>query len=139
MKRASVWLSMASMISTLAVTTTASAATIEALRDVVPNVNKLSDHAFDRWNELGELHPTIGDVRGLGLMIGVELVREDGHTPDPDAFPALGKYAREHDMLILPCGPDGNIIRFIPPLNVSTEELDLGIDILADALTDYEK
>ncbi len=105
---------------------------------MVPNVGKLSDHAFDRWNEIKDEHRTIGDVRGLGLMIGVELVKEDGHTPDPDAFPAIGKYAREHNMLILPCGPDTNIIRFIPPLNVSTDELDQGIDILADAISAYE-
>lgn len=116
----------------------ASAATIESLRDVVPNVGKLSDHAFGRWEELKDDHRTIGDVRGLGLMIGVELVKDDGHTPDPEAFPAIGKYAREHDMMILPCGPDTNIIRFIPPLNVSTEELDLGIDILAGAIAAYE-
>lgn len=116
----------------------AAAATIEALHDVVPQVPKLSDHAFDRWNELKEEHHTIGDVRGLGLMIGIELVKGDGITPDPDAFPALGKYALDHDLMILPCGPDVNIIRFIPPLTVSTDELDKGIDILADALAAYE-
>ena len=116
----------------------ASAATIEALRDVVPNVDKLSDHAFDRWNDLKDAHRTIGDVRGLGLMIGVELVKEDGHTPDAEAYNAVGKHALENDLLILPCGPDVNVIRFIPPLNVSTEELDTGIDILADALARYE-
>jgi 4-aminobutyrate aminotransferase len=116
----------------------AAAATVEALHDVVPQVPKLSDHAFDRWNELKEEHRTIGDVRGLGLMIGIELVTDDGHTPDPKAFPALGKFALERDLMILPCGPDVNIIRFIPPLNVSTEELDLGIDIMADALSAYE-
>lgn len=116
----------------------ASAATIEALEDVVPQVPKLSAHAFDRWNELKDVHRTIGDVRGLGLMIGIELVQDDGHTPAPEAFVALGKYAIDHDLMILPCGPDINIIRFIPPLNVSTEELDLGIDTLADALAVYE-
>ena len=116
----------------------ASAATIEALEDVVPQVPKLSNHAFDRWHELKDIHRTIGDVRGLGLMIGIELVQEDGHTPAPDAYTAIGKYALERDLLILPCGPDVNIIRFIPPLNVSTEELDLGIDVLADALAAYE-
>lgn len=116
----------------------ASAATIEALADVVPNVDKLSSHAFDRWNELKDEHRTIGDVRGLGLMIGIELVKSDGHTPDDAAFGAVGRHALDNNMLILPCGPDVNIIRFIPPLNVSTEELDMGIDILADALAAYE-
>jgi len=116
----------------------ASAATIEGLRDVVPNVDKLSIHAFDRWNELKDHYRTIGDVRGLGLMIGIELVQEDGHTPNAAALSAIGKHALESNLLILPCGPDVNVIRFIPPLNVSTEELDQGIDILADALAEYE-
>ena len=70
--------------------------------------------------------------------IGVELVKDDGHTPDPEAYVAIGKQALDNDLLILPCGPDVNIIRFIPPLNVSTEELDTGIDILADALAAHE-
>lgn len=116
----------------------AAAATIEALEDVVPQVPKLSDHAFDRWNELHGQFRTIGDVRGLGLMIGIELVREDGITPNEEAMVALRKYALDHDLLVLPCGPDVNIIRFIPPLNVSTDELDQGIDILADGLAAYE-
>jgi 4-aminobutyrate aminotransferase len=116
----------------------AAAATIEALEDVIPQVPKLSDHAFDRWLELHSRFRTIGDVRGLGLMIGIELVREDGITPNAEAMVALRKYALDHDLLILPCGPDVNIIRFIPPLNVSTDELDQGIDILADGLAAYE-
>ena len=115
----------------------AAAATVEALHDVVPQVDKLSDHAFDRFGELKEAHPTIGDVRGLGLMIGVELVGE-GRDPDPDAFKAVSRYAKENGMFILGCGPDVNVIRFIPPLNVSTDELDLGIDIIDSALTNYE-
>ncbi|HEX9854243.1 MAG TPA: aminotransferase class III-fold pyridoxal phosphate-dependent enzyme [Acidimicrobiia bacterium] len=113
------------------------AATIEALADVVPQVPKLSDHALDRWTELTAAHRTIGDVRGLGLMIGVELVGEDGE-PAPDAYTFVSRFARDEGMCILSCGPDGNIIRFIPPLNVSIEELDMGIDILARALAAYE-
>lgn len=115
----------------------ASAAVIDALRDVVPTVPDLSAHAFGRWNELAEKHSTIGDVRGLGLMIGIELTASDG-SPDADAFPAIEAYAREAGMFILNCGPNGNIIRFIPPLTVSTEDLDRGIDILADAIAAYE-
>ena len=116
----------------------AAAATIEALADVVPQVPKLSDHAFDRWAELRDSHRTIGDVRGLGLMIGAELVADDGHTPNAVAFDHVSAYAGREGMFILSCGPDGNVIRFVPPLNVSTEELDLGLDILDSALTDYE-
>ncbi len=116
----------------------AAAATVDVLTDLIPNVNKLSEHAFSRFHELQSAHPTIGDVRGLGLMIGVELVNADG-KPDPDAYKHVRQYGLDNGLLILNCGPDGNIIRFIPPLIVSTEELDLGIDIIAAALRSYEQ
>jgi 4-aminobutyrate aminotransferase len=116
----------------------AAGAGIEALSDVVPQVPKLGDHAFDRFEEMKGHHPTIGDVRGLGLMIGVDLVAEDGHSPRQPAFAHLSAYAKEAGLFILSCGPHGNVIRFIPPLTVSVEELDQGIDILDAALTDYE-
>ncbi|MGI9641382.1 MAG: aminotransferase class III-fold pyridoxal phosphate-dependent enzyme [Acidimicrobiia bacterium] len=115
----------------------ASAATVAGLREVIPTVPATSAYAFSRWNELKKQHPTIGDVRGLGLMIGIELVTE-GNTPDPDAFGAIASHALDSGMFILNCGPDGNIIRFIPPLNVSREDLDTGIDILAAGIAKYE-
>lgn len=115
----------------------ASAATVEALKDVIPGIAERSDHAFTRLGDLQEQHRTVGDVRGLGLMIGVELVKED-RVPDPAAFAAVASYAVDNGLVILDCGPDGNIIRFIPPLNVSIDDLDAGIDILGAALTAYE-
>jgi 4-aminobutyrate aminotransferase len=115
----------------------ASAANVDALRSVIPGVNRLSGHAFSRWNEIKDRHRIVGDVRGLGLMIGIELVTE-GNEPDTEAFGAIGQYAFDAGMFILNCGPDGNVIRFIPPLNVSEEDLDRGIDILEDAIAKYE-
>ncbi len=115
----------------------ASAAVVDELRGVLPGVNRLSDYSLSRWNELKEQHRTIGDVRGLGLMIGIELVTK-GNTPDPNAFAAISSYAFEAGMFILNCGPDGNVIRFIPPLNVSQDDLDKGIDILAAGIASYE-
>jgi 4-aminobutyrate aminotransferase len=115
----------------------ASAANVDALRQVIPGVGSLSDHAFSRWNQIRDQHRVVGDVRGLGLMIGIELVTE-GNEPDLDAFGAIGTYAFDAGMFILNCGPDGNVIRFIPPLNVSREDLDRGIDILEDAIAKYE-
>ncbi|MEZ5175280.1 MAG: aminotransferase class III-fold pyridoxal phosphate-dependent enzyme [Acidimicrobiia bacterium] len=116
----------------------AAAATVEGLMEVVPTVGEASAHAFDRWNELRETHQTIGDVRGLGLMIGIELVTADG-SPNAEAFTAIAAHARDAGLFILNCGPGANVIRFIPPLNVSPEDLDRGIDILADAIRTYEK
>lgn len=117
----------------------AAAATIEALSDVVPQVPKLGDHARGRFEELATAHPTIGDVRGHGLMIGVELVADETRRPDAEAYRHVARHAREEGLLILACGPDGNVIRFIPALNVSTEELDRGIDIIDSGLTSYEE
>jgi len=115
----------------------ASAATVDGLKDVIPGVAERSDHSFTRFGDLQERHGTVGDVRGLGLMIGVELVKDD-RVPDPDAFSAVASYAIDNGLVILNCGPDANIIRFIPPLNVSIEDLDKGLDILDAALTAYE-
>ncbi len=112
-------------------------ATVDTLADVVPQVPKLSDHAFGRFQEMQPELPVIGDVRGLGLMIGVELVAGDGHTPAPEAFAHLKRHCIERQMFLLPCGPHGNVIRFIPPLNISVEDLDLGIDIIEEGLRSY--
>jgi 4-aminobutyrate aminotransferase len=111
---------------------------MDALAELIPGTQALSDHAFARFAELKDRHPTIGDVRGLGLMIGVELVKPGSNTPDPEAFPFLAKHTREHGLLILDCGPNANVIRFIPPLCVTKDELDQGIDVIDAALTAYE-
>ena len=116
----------------------AAEATIAGLRDVVPQVGGLSTQAFERFHAMAKVHPTIRDVRGLGLMIGVELALEDG-TPNPEALVFIRDHAQRKGMFILACGPDANVIRFIPPLVVTPEELDLGLDILDEALTAYEE
>jgi 4-aminobutyrate aminotransferase len=116
----------------------AAAATVDAIAELLPNTPALSEQAFTRFADLQDRHPTIGDVRGLGLMIGVELVSE-GITPDTEAFAFLAEYARNERLLILDCGPFGNVIRFIPPLCVTPEELDRGIEVIDDALTAYER
>lgn len=117
----------------------AAAANMDALAELIPGTEALSEQAFNRFEGLKEKHPTIGDVRGLGLMIGIELVEPGGTEPDPDAFAFLAEHARAHHLLILECGPHGNVIRFIPPLCVTPEELDKAIDVLDGALTAYEK
>jgi len=117
----------------------AAAATVDVLTTMVPGVAGHSEHAFKRFREMQKKHPTIGDVRGLGLMIGIELVKPGGNEPDPDAYTFLAAHAREHRLLILDCGPYANVIRFIPPLSVSRAELDQGIDILEGAIAAYEQ
>ena len=115
----------------------AAAAGVDELKKVIPGVAERSDLAFTRFGDLKEKHPTIGDVRGLGLMIGVELVKQD-RVPDSEAFAVLSAQAQEDGLFILGCGPDNNVIRFVPPLNISLDDLEMGIDILDNALSVYE-
>jgi len=115
----------------------AAAAVVDELKTVIPGVAERSDLAFTRFDDLMEKHRTIGDVRGLGLMIGIELVK-DGREPDSAAFPVISKEAQKDGLFILGCGPDNNVIRFVPPLNVSLDDLETGIDILDRAITVYE-
>lgn len=115
----------------------ASAAVVDELRNVIPGIAERSDFAFTRLGDLQERHRTVGDVRGLGLMIGIELVK-DGREPDTEAWGFISRMAEDLGLFILNCGPDNNVIRFIPPLNVSLEDLEAGIDILDQAITAYE-
>lgn len=117
----------------------AAVAVMDTMGDLLPHARQLSKQAFDRFEELAQRHPTIGDVRGLGLMIGVELVSDrEQRTPDKAAFKHVQKHCFDRELIIIECGPDGNIIRFIPPLITTSEELDWAIDLIDAGLTDWE-
>jgi 4-aminobutyrate aminotransferase / (S)-3-amino-2-methylpropionate transaminase / 5-aminovalerate transaminase len=70
-------------------------------------------------------------VRGLGPMLAFEL-----REPTPDAAKATSTAAFEKGLLLLSCGLDGNVIRLLPPLTASDEELDRGLALLEEALGD---
>jgi 4-aminobutyrate aminotransferase / (S)-3-amino-2-methylpropionate transaminase / 5-aminovalerate transaminase len=79
--------------------------------------------------------PAIGEVRGLGAMIAMELVRDgDAHSPDADLTKALVKRSAEKGLVILSCGLYGNVIRFLVPLTASDEIVREGLEIVADSL-----
>jgi len=75
--------------------------------------------------------PRIGDVRGLGLMIGVELVKDRAtRAPDGDLASALMAGCADAGLLVLSCGRDHNVIRLIPPIDVTPEEVGEALGIL---------
>jgi 4-aminobutyrate aminotransferase len=76
--------------------------------------------------------PVIGDVRGLGLMVGVEFTR-DGH-PDTATAKAVVKASLDAGLMLLTCGTYDNVIRWIPPLVVTEAEIDEALGIFAAAL-----
>ena len=93
---------------------------------------------MDGLKALAATHPLIGDVRGRGLMIGVELVRDrqtkEGATDERDAV-VNGAFKR--GLLVLGAGK--NAIRFSPPLVLTRGQADTAIRIFDDALTEVEK
>jgi 4-aminobutyrate aminotransferase len=83
-----------------------------------------------RLDEIAAQHPTVvGEVRGLGAMLALELVERSG-----DAAKAVTTRARENGLVLLSCGLYGNVIRLLPPLSATDEELERGLGILEDAL-----
>jgi 4-aminobutyrate aminotransferase/(S)-3-amino-2-methylpropionate transaminase len=75
--------------------------------------------------------PAIGDVRGLGAMLAIELVT-DRATKQPDATLAqqVIDRARDFGLLLLKCGPHKNVVRFLPPLTTATDDIARGLAIL---------
>jgi 4-aminobutyrate aminotransferase/(S)-3-amino-2-methylpropionate transaminase len=91
----------------------------------------------DRLTALAEQFPVIGDVRGLGAMMAMELV-EDRTTKAPaaDLTKALAQKAGRLGLILLSCGTLGNVIRFLVPLTAGDEVLNEGFDILEKAMTE---
>ncbi|MCT2583345.1 aspartate aminotransferase family protein [Actinophytocola gossypii] len=78
--------------------------------------------------------PAIGDVRGLGLMLGNEFVDSDG-APDAAAATRVQQAASAAGLLLLTCGAAGNVVRMIPPLVVNAEQIDEGLGLWREAVT----
>jgi 4-aminobutyrate aminotransferase len=84
-----------------------------------------------RLDAIAANHPVVGEVRGLGSMLALELVEPSG-----DAARAITTAARERGLVLLSCGLYGNVIRLLPPLSATDEELERGLGILEEALGD---
>ncbi|MBP2452812.1 4-aminobutyrate--2-oxoglutarate transaminase [Mycolicibacterium lutetiense] len=90
----------------------------------------------DRLGRLQAEDDRIGDVRGRGAMIAVELVKAGTTTPDPELTKALCAGAHSAGVIVLSCGTYGNVLRFLPPLTISDELLVEGLDVLELILRD---
>jgi 4-aminobutyrate aminotransferase len=101
--------------------------------DFLASVAAKGDAFRQQLIQLQKKHPAIGDVRGIGLMNAVELVQPDG-SPDPEKAAAIVSYMFSQKILIYTCGVRGNIIRFMPPLNIETDLLDQIVEVLDHSL-----
>jgi 4-aminobutyrate aminotransferase len=118
------------------------AAALETIRlleeGMIDNAARVGEYTLDCLEEIAARHPSIGEVRGKGLMIGVEFVKDKATK---ERAPALrdemihGAFLR--GLLLLGCGR--NTVRFTPPLNVTTGEVDEALAIFEDALSEAEE
>ena len=117
----------------------AALATIDILeREAIDNAAKVGGKILERLNGWKKSHPLVGDVRGRGLMIGVELVKnKETREPATELRNRVEELAFERGLMILGCGETS--LRLCPPLIVTEEEATVALDILEDALTQVEK
>lgn len=83
--------------------------------------------------ELQAKYPIIGDVRGIGAMIAIELVEEGTHEPNPAAVTAIAAYAAQQGVLLLTAGTYGNVLRFLPSLAISNELITEALGVIDEA------
>ncbi|MDR7299848.1 aspartate aminotransferase family protein [Haloactinomyces albus] len=118
-----------------AVAAAAAVATLDVVHEegLVANAAEQGDRLAEGLRKVAAEHPVIGDVRGRGLMVGNEFTTGDG-KPDTAGAARAQQAAAERGLLLLTCGPHANVVRMIPPLVVTTEQVDDAVSIWAEAV-----
>ena len=114
----------------------AALAAIETMRedDLNAAARAIEDTLTPRLKELADRTGRIGEIRGRGAMLAIELVSDQGaKTPDPALTAAVNKACHARGLVTLTCGTFGNVFRFLPPLTIAPELLTEGMDILDEA------
>ncbi len=115
----------------------ASLAVLDVMEDekLPQNALKVGDYLIKRFKELQKSHPLLGDVRGKGLVIGLEIVKDrELKIPAPELTKKIIFKCGENGMLLGKVGLHGNVIRIAPPLVITEEEAEIGIAILDKVL-----
>ncbi|HZU47717.1 MAG TPA: 4-aminobutyrate--2-oxoglutarate transaminase [Mycobacterium sp.] len=116
----------------------ASIATIEA-DGLVERARQIGELTTDRLRALQRDDERIGDVRGRGAMIAVELVKPGSAEPDFELTSALAAAAHAAGVIVLTAGTFDNVVRLLPPLTISDELLTEGLDVIAELLAKLER
>ncbi|MGN9808087.1 4-aminobutyrate--2-oxoglutarate transaminase [Micromonospora sp. BQ11] len=115
----------------------AALASIETMHelDLVAAARRIEATMVPRLRAIAERTGVVAEVRGRGAMLAVELVQPGTRTPDPARTSAVSAACHAAGLLTLTCGTYGNVLRFLPPLVISDDELSCGLDILDAAFT----
>jgi 4-aminobutyrate aminotransferase / (S)-3-amino-2-methylpropionate transaminase / 5-aminovalerate transaminase len=105
-------------------------------KNLLTRANELGDRFQRRAREWQRRWPLVGDVRGLGGMQGIELVKsQESKTPATNETKQITQYCYEHGLITITAGSYSNVIRVLVPLVATNEQIDEGLDVLESALT----
>jgi len=114
---------------------------IETMRelDLAGRARHIGEVVLPRLWALAAEHPIIGDVRGRGAMIALELVRPGTTEPDAAAAGAIAKACHAEGVIVLTCGTYGNVLRLLPPLVIDDDLLSEGLGVLEQAVAAFTR
>jgi 4-aminobutyrate aminotransferase len=120
----------------------ACAAALETIRlleeKYIANAARMGEYIFGRIADWREKHAIVGDIRGKGLMIGIEIVKDQKtKEPNPQARNKVVQLAFQKGLLMLGCGE--NSLRLMPPLIVEREQADFALEVLDQCISEVEK
>ncbi|MEU5099917.1 4-aminobutyrate--2-oxoglutarate transaminase [Streptomyces sp. NPDC020996] len=103
--------------------------------DLLERALEIGDTMLEHLSALADTHKVIGDVRGRGAMVAIELVEQHGdRVPAPDLTARIARRCHENGLLVLTAGSYGNVLRFLPPLSIPDALLEEGLTILSEAV-----
>jgi len=119
-----------------AVSCAAALATLDVFEDegLVARAETLGHRLLNGLRDAAVGHSHVAELRGRGLMVGIEFADPDTLAPRPDLAKAVITEALAHRLLLLTCGTWGQVVRIIPPLVTTEQEIDQSVSILAEAL-----
>lgn len=108
--------------------------------NLIEKSRTLGQKVTEKFSQFKDQYELVGDVRGLGAMVGMELVKDiQTKEPAPEKARALVQYCFEHGLILLACGTYGNVIRALMPLVIEDELLDKGLGVIEQGLAQISK
>jgi 4-aminobutyrate aminotransferase len=119
----------------------AALATLEVIKEesLLKNARETGAYARERLEQLKHTYDIIGSIRAVGLMIGIEIINPKTNQPDGKACLDILDLALKEGVLFYLCGNEGEVIRMIPPLTVTKEQIETGIEMLEKAIKSYQE
>ncbi len=111
----------------------ASILTMEEM-DANSKAKRIEAEMWPRLETVSAKHGIVGEIRGRGAMIAIEIVKSGTNEPDAERTTKIAKYCHERGVLILTAGTYGNVIRFLPPMSIPDDLLQEGLDMLDEAM-----